>query len=72
VIKNKKKLENSLGIKITNRGREIFIESDDSLNEYIAEKVIEALDFGFSLSSALSIKDEDFVFEIINIKESSS
>lgn len=68
IIKNKKKLEASLDVKIINRGKEISLEGN-SLNEYIAEKVIEALDFGFPLSAALLIKDEDFVFEVINIKD---
>lgn len=68
IVRNKRRLEKSLDVKITNRGKEVSIEGE-SLKEYLAEKVIEALDFGFSLSSALQIKDEDFIFEIINIKD---
>lgn len=68
LVKNKKRLEEKLEVKINNRGKEITI-SGPSVNEYIAEKVIEAIDLGFSISNALLIKEEDFTFEIINIKD---
>ncbi len=67
IIKNKKKLEAKLNIKITNRGKEIFIDGKPE-NEFVAEKVIDALNFGFPFSTALLIKEEDCEFEIINIK----
>jgi len=68
ILKNKKRLEEKLNIKITNRGKEVFI-SGKSTDEYIAEKVIDALNFGFPFSVAILIKEEDFIFEIMNIKE---
>ncbi len=68
IVRNKKKLEEKLGVRINNRGKEITIKGTP-INEYPAEKVIEAIDFGFSLSTALLIKEEDFTFEIINIKD---
>jgi len=68
IIKNKKKLEEKLGIKITNRGKEVNIQAIPE-NEYIAEKVIDALNFGFPFKIALLIKQEDFTFEIIKIKD---
>jgi ribosomal RNA assembly protein len=68
IIKNRKKLEKKLNVKITNRGKEIVIEGS-AMDEYAAEKVIDAINFGFSLSSALLIKEEDFSFEILNIKD---
>jgi len=71
IIKNKKKLEKELDIKIEMRGREIYI-SGESEKEYVAEKVIEALDFGFPFSNALEIKRENFIFEVLNIKEFST
>ena len=67
IIKNRKRLEKELNIKITNRGKEISINGSPE-DEYTAEKIIDALDFGFPFSTALSIKQEDFMFEIINIK----
>ncbi len=68
IIKNKKKLEEELNIKIKNRGKEVTIEGGPE-DEYITEKVIDALNFGFPFSIALSIKKEDNLFEIINIKD---
>lgn len=68
IIKNKKRLEKLLNIKISVKGKEISIEGSPE-NEYIAEKVIEAIDFGFPVSTALLIKEEDFLFEILDIKE---
>ena len=69
IIKNKKKLEKILKIKITNRGKEITIDGAPE-DEYTAEKVIEAMDFGFKFSEAISLKEEENnIFEIINIKE---
>lgn len=68
VIKNKKKLEETLKIKVTNNGREVSIEGEPH-DEYIAEKVIDALNLGFPFSVAISIKEEDKIFEILNIKD---
>ncbi len=68
VVRNKKTLGKKLGVRINNRGKEITIEGT-SVNEHVAEKVIEAIDFGFSLSTALLIKEEDFEFEVNNIKD---
>lgn len=68
IIKNKKKLEEILTVKITARKGEISIEGSAE-DEYTAEKVIEAIDFGFSISTALLIKTEDFLFEILDIKD---
>ena len=68
IIRNKEKLESNLKVKITNRGKEIFIEGHPE-EEYYAEKVIDALDFGFSFSTAILIKKGDFIFEILNIKD---
>jgi len=68
IIQNKEKLERELNVIIEMRGKEVYL-SGKSEEEYIAEKVIEALDFGFPFSNALEIKKDDFIFEILNIKE---
>lgn len=67
IAKLKKQLEEELNVKIIHKGKEITIEGTPE-EEYIAEKIIDAVDFGFPLAIALLIKDEDFLFEIINIK----
>ena len=68
IIKNKKRLEKELNVKITNRGKEVFVEGEPE-NEYSAEKVIDALNFGFPFEYALLIKKENFILEILNIKD---
>lgn len=67
ITKNKAKLEKNLGIEISVHGNEVTIDGPAE-NEYVAEKVIEALEFGFPFSVALLIKEEDFIFEYLNIK----
>lgn len=67
ILKSKKKLEEVLKVKITNRGKEVSIEGTPE-NEFVAEKVLDAINFGFPVSSALTIKKEDFMLEILKIK----
>lgn len=68
IIKAKKRLQDKLNVKISNRGTEVTIQGNGE-DEYIAEKVIDAINFGFAISTALLIKEEDHLFEIINIKD---
>ena len=68
IIKNKIRLEKLLNVKIKNRGKEVSIIGGPE-DEYIAEKVIDALEFGFPFSTAILIKSEDLVLEILNIKD---
>ncbi|MEK6757820.1 MAG: hypothetical protein AABX88_01700 [Nanoarchaeota archaeon] len=68
IIKNRRKLETQLNVKITNRGKEVSIQGDPE-NEYVAEKVIDALEFGFPFSTAMLIEEENLDFQIINIKD---
>jgi len=68
ILKNKKRLEKLLNVKITNRGKEVSIEGKPE-DEYTAEKIIDALNFGFPFSNALLIKEQDATFEILNVKD---
>jgi len=68
VTKNRKKLEEKLNVKIENRGKEVFV-SGGAEDEYTAIKVIEALEFGFPFSTAILLTDENFMFEVLNIKD---
>lgn len=68
IIQSKQMLEKELRVKISNKDNEICIEGLPE-NEYDAEKVIEAIDFGFSIKKALLIKKQDLKFDILNIKE---
>lgn len=68
IKKKQKKLSRILNVKIKFEGNEIILEGTGD-NEYIAEKVIDAINFGFSVPTALLIKEEDFLFEILDIKD---
>ena len=68
IIKAKKQLEEKLNLKITPKGRDIIIEGKPE-DEYLGEQVLEALDMGFPFSHAMQLTEEDFMFEVINIKE---
>ncbi|MEA3414204.1 MAG: KH domain-containing protein [Nanoarchaeota archaeon] len=68
ITKNKKRLSKLLDLKITNRGKEIFIEGSAE-EEFMGQKVIEALDFGFPYSHIHILKKDNLDFETINIKE---
>jgi len=68
ILKNKRRLEKELGIKISHRGKEVFFSGNPE-NEYVTEKVFDALEFGFPFSVALEISNEDLMFEVINIKD---
>ena len=67
IIKEKTRLEKELNVKISNKNNEISVDGL-SENEFIAEKVIDAINFGFSIKRALLIKKKDLMFEILNIK----
>ena len=67
ILRNKKLLEDKLNVKISNKGKEVFIEGTPE-DEYLAEKVIDAINFGFPISDALQVLDEEFLLEILNIK----
>ena len=41
----------------------------NELNEYLVEKVIHAVDFGFHVDDALLLTSDDFVLEFITVKE---
>lgn len=67
-IKHQKRfLENKLKVKLEVLPGKITI-SGSELNEYEASRVLEAIDKGFSIETSLLLKNEDYVFEIINIK----
>lgn len=68
IIKNKKRLEGMLNVKISINGKEITV-SGTAEDEYFAEKVISALEFGFPFTVALSLRTDENMFEVIHIKD---
>lgn len=68
LIKNRKKLEELLEVKINNSAKQVTIEGDPE-KEHIAMQIIEALDYGIPYKEAILIKKENKILELINIKE---
>lgn len=68
ILKNKARLEHELDVKITNKGKVLFVEGEGE-QEYLAVQVIEAIDLGFKIVQALLLIQDDFILEKINIKD---
>lgn len=68
ILQNKKKLESELEVKITNKGKNLFIKGNAE-NEYTALQVIEAINLGFSIERALFLKNENIILQTLNIKD---
>jgi len=65
---NKEMLEKRLKVKIFIKGKNVNVEGE-SMDEYVAGLVLEAMALGFSAARALLLKDENFIFKKINIKD---
>lgn len=68
ILENKTKLEKEINVKIANRGCNIFIEGKGE-DEYLALKVLEAVNLGFPINTTLLLKDENVILHIINIRD---
>jgi len=62
------KLEAKLKVKISMNKNNFTIKGNE-YDEFICDKIFEALDFGFDLEDALLLTDENFVLEFVDIKE---
>ncbi|MBU0958061.1 MAG: hypothetical protein KKF56_04610 [Nanoarchaeota archaeon] len=68
ILKYKKKLENKLKIKIVLLKDSIKINGDAEA-EYFGEKIITAIEYDFDFENTLLLTDENYMFEIIDIKD---
>jgi len=68
IIQNKRELEKELEVKITNRGKNVFVDGPAE-KEYLAIKFLEAIDVGFSIEKALILKEENMMLHILNIRD---
>ena len=71
VLKNKRRLEKKLKVRLLVENFEIQVEGKE-VNVYEAEKIIKALESGFSFSTSLLLLEPDYLFEEIPIKSISS
>ncbi len=68
VLKNKAELEKKLDVKIKVTGKGIQI-TGEPYNEYVAEKVIDAISLGFTYETAILIKEQDLILRVLHIKD---
>ena len=61
-------IENKVKVKIGFGKGNISIKGSE-LNEYLIEKVIRSVDFGFNIEEALLLMNDDFVLEFIEVRE---
>ena len=61
-------IENKVKVKI-GFGKGFISVKGSELNEFLVEKVIHAIDFGFYSDDALLLLSDDFVLEFIEVKE---
>ena len=67
VLPNKKKLEKELGVKITNKGKNLFVNGKAE-KEYTALEVMQAINLNFSVNKALLLKNDNTILQTLNIK----
>lgn len=67
ILQIKDKFKKEIQVRVTNKGKIIELSGNPE-NEYVAEKVIEAINFGFPIHVALLLTDEDYIFEHVPIK----
>ena len=68
VIPSKKRLEKELEVKITNKGKLVFVEGETD-KEYTALQAMEAINLGFSVERALELKKQDVILQTLHIKD---
>tara|TARA_Y100000310_G_C20309785_1_gene635692 strand:+ start:109 stop:594 length:486 start_codon:yes stop_codon:yes gene_type:complete len=68
ILQNKKELEDKLKVKISVKGVNTTIEGKE-IDEYFASRVLESMEYPFLVEDSLLLKDEDYLFEVIDIKD---
>jgi len=71
IIQNKNSLEKNFNVKLSSKNRIVSIEGNPE-EERLCLEAIEAINLGFSISEASLIKEEDIIFERLNLKQLSS
>lgn len=61
-------IENKIKIKVGFSKNSVNLTGSE-LNEFLTEKIIQAVDFGFDVQDALLLSSESFVLEFIEVKE---
>ena len=68
IIRTKNKLEKVLKIKLTTKGKIVFVNGNAE-HEYNAIEILKAINLGFSTESALQLLLDNINLQIVNIKD---
>ena len=68
ILQNRKLIEDAFKIKISYEGRILVLEGKPE-DEIFSLRAITAIDLGFSINDAVLLKDENFDFEKISVKD---
>lgn len=63
-----KRIESKINVKISYKGNRFEIKGQE-YNEFLAEKIIRAVDFGFDVEDAVLLSNEDYSLQFLNIKD---
>lgn len=67
IINGKKQIERAFNIKLSNKAKIVFLEGEPG-NEMLALSAVEAMELGFDVDDAILLKNDEIVFEKIQIK----
>ena len=68
VLRSKFRLQKELEIKLTNKGKNVFVNGPAN-KEFIAIEVLEAIILGFSADRALELTQDGFMLQTVHIKD---
>mgnify|MGYP001273834400 CR=1 FL=1 len=68
VLRSKFRLQKELGIKLTNKGKNVFVNGPAD-KEFVAIEVLEAINLGFSADRALELTRNGFMLQTVHIKD---
>lgn len=68
LLRNKRRIERELHIKLRHIGKNVFVEGKAE-DEYLALEVLKAVQLGFSVDTSLHLKEEGILLYEVNIKD---
>ena len=68
VLRNKRRIERTVKVKISYKGKNVFVEGKAE-DEFLALEILSAISLGFSADSALLLSEEDMILQTVHIKE---
>ncbi len=56
-------------IDVNSKNGEVTVEGEDALNKFILSNIVHAINYGHSPQAALQLEDENFVLDVIDMKQ---